>query len=371
MKRRVTGLCLLFVCVVLVGSSWGAVTFQASGIDGSNIASYLIDGSINTSIFGHGAGFVGDDNSIFGSFAGQNTVGDYNSFFGSHAGYSNHGGQSNSFFGYNAGYNNGIFGGEAQPPNYNSFFGVSAGYNNMTGQTNNFFGHNAGYYNNSGSNNSYFGQDSGVQNITGNNNTFIGVGSGTYTKGSGNVFLGYGAGYTRAVANNTLIIDNCINGAPCNFPFIEGNFSARYLELNGTVTVDSLVSVSDERYKRNIQPLQLSLDKVIHLNGVSYEWKTAEYKGKGFREGRQIGLIAQEVEKIFPELVQTDDKGYKAVAYDKLVPVLIEAVKEQQKSIVSQKNEIAAFNEKLSQALRLMEQRITALESPAKTVALK
>jgi trimeric autotransporter adhesin len=103
--------------------------------------------------------------------------------------------------------------------------------------------------------------------------------------------------------------------------------------VNGTLSVTALVSLSDERYKRNIEPLQQSLDKVTHLTGVSYEWKTDEYSGKGFKEGRQIGLIAQDVEKVFPELVLTDDKGYKAVAYDKLVSVLIEAVKEQQKTI--------------------------------------
>ena len=103
--------------------------------------------------------------------------------------------------------------------------------------------------------------------------------------------------------------------------------------IYGTLTLTSLVAPSDERYKKNIQQLEQSLDKVTHLTGVSYEWKTEEYGDRGFKEGRQIGLIAQEVEKVFPELVQTDSDGYKGVAYDKLVPVLIEAVKEQQKEI--------------------------------------
>jgi hypothetical protein len=148
--------------------------------------------------------------------------------------------------------------------------------------------------------------------------------------------------------------------------------------VNGTLSVTSLVSVSDERYKRNIQPLQQSLDKVTHLTGVSYEWKAEEYRGRGFEEGRQIGLIAQEVEKVVPELVHTDGKGYKAVAYDKLVSVLIEAVKEQQKEIkekeiqyeTSLKDKDARI-EKLEKALEKMERRMVALERPSKTFALK
>jgi trimeric autotransporter adhesin len=139
--------------------------------------------------------------------------------------------------------------------------------------------------------------------------------------------------------------------------------------VNGTLTVTGLVSLSDERYKRNIRPLQQSLDKVTHLTGVSYEWKTEEYSGKGFKEGRQIGLIAQDVEKVFPELVLTDGKGYKAVAYDKLVSVLIEAVKEQQKTISDnrkvideQQNAIRLLAERLAKLDRL-EARLNKLES--------
>ncbi|MGO9378710.1 MAG: tail fiber domain-containing protein [Dissulfurispiraceae bacterium] len=136
---------------------------------------------------------------------------------------------------------------------------------------------------------------------------------------------------TAQIGTNTANYIPRWNGSQLVSGIITDNGSAA--SVNGTLSVIALVSVSDERYKRNIQPLQQSLDKVTHLTGVSYEWKTDEYSGKGFKKGRQIGLIAQDVEKVFPELVLTDDKGYKAVAYDKLVSVLIEAVKEQQKTI--------------------------------------
>jgi trimeric autotransporter adhesin len=67
---------------------------------------------------------------------------------------------------------------------------------------------------------------------------------------------------------------------------------------------------------------------VSNLQGVTYEWKMDEYPGFGLTEGKQIGLIAQDVEKVLPELVSEDKDGYKAVSYTKLTAVLVEAVKE-------------------------------------------
>ena len=85
---------------------------------------------------------------------------------------------------------------------------------------------------------------------------------------------------------------------------------------------------SDARWKKNITLLQDSLQKVSQLNGVKFDWKTDEYPDNGFSEDRQIGFIAQEVEPIIPELVSTDDNGYKSVSYEKMTAVLVEAVKE-------------------------------------------
>ncbi|MCP4756313.1 MAG: tail fiber domain-containing protein [Proteobacteria bacterium] len=85
---------------------------------------------------------------------------------------------------------------------------------------------------------------------------------------------------------------------------------------------------SDARWKKNIDALENSLDKVARLNGVNFEWDIDRYPEKGFEEGRQVGLIAQEVENVVPELVRTDEDGYKSVSYEKLSAVLVEAVKE-------------------------------------------
>lgn len=86
-------------------------------------------------------------------------------------------------------------------------------------------------------------------------------------------------------------------------------------------------------YKRDIKPLEGSLEKVTSLKGVSFTWRKDQYPEKGFRDCRQIGLIAQDVEKVLPELVKTDRDGKKSLSYDKLTAVLVEAVKAQQAEI--------------------------------------
>ena len=62
------------------------------------------------------------------------------------------------------------------------------------------------------------------------------------------------------------------------------------------------------------------------MQGVRFEWRTEEFKDKHFEKGGQVGLIAQDVEKVIPEIVKTDSEGYKSVAYDKSTAVLIEAL---------------------------------------------
>jgi hypothetical protein len=84
---------------------------------------------------------------------------------------------------------------------------------------------------------------------------------------------------------------------------------------------------SDERLKENVQPIQNALSKVELISGNTYDWK------EGFdnihpHKGNDVGVIAQEVEKVLPQVVINRDNGYKAVDYEKIVPLLIEAIKE-------------------------------------------
>ncbi len=85
---------------------------------------------------------------------------------------------------------------------------------------------------------------------------------------------------------------------------------------------------SDKRWKKDIEPLENSLEKVSSLQGVNYKWDIEKYPEMGFDDKPQIGLIAQEVEQVIPELVMTNNEGYKGVSYGNMTAVLVEAVKE-------------------------------------------
>jgi hypothetical protein len=121
------------------------------------------------------------------------------------------------------------------------------------------------------------------------------------------------------------------------------------LYVNGNAYSTGGWSGSDIRWKKNIIPLTDVLDKLLNLNGVNYEWRKTEFPEINFDSGQQIGLIAQDVEKIFPALVRTDNNGYKAVSYEKLSVVLLEGMKEQQRQIESYKSKIEALQEKVGQ----------------------
>lgn len=90
---------------------------------------------------------------------------------------------------------------------------------------------------------------------------------------------------------------------------------------------------SDFRYKKDFTHLSHALHSVLLLNSFYYKWKKDEYPGMQFTNNRQLGFSAQEVEKLFPEIVMTDANGYKSVDYGRLTPVLVEAIKEQQQQI--------------------------------------
>ena len=94
---------------------------------------------------------------------------------------------------------------------------------------------------------------------------------------------------------------------------------------------------SDIRLKKDIEPISEPIKKLMEISGVTYKWneeylKDKEVDGYFVRE-TEVGVIAQEVEKVLPEVVATRENGYKAVRYEKLVALLIEAVKDQQKQI--------------------------------------
>ena len=83
---------------------------------------------------------------------------------------------------------------------------------------------------------------------------------------------------------------------------------------------------SDKRLKKNIKSISGALDKLSTINGVEFDW--IEKEGVHSHKGHDVGVIAQEVEKVLPEVVVTRDNGYKAVNYEKIIPLLIESIKD-------------------------------------------
>jgi len=96
----------------------------------------------------------------------------------------------------------------------------------------------------------------------------------------------------------------------------------------GVIGAQAFFSTSDERFKTNIEPLSNSLDKILKLNGKSYNWNVEQYPGRGFNKADQIGFLAQELGTVVPQSILKDQDGYLSVNYNMLIPVLTEAIKE-------------------------------------------
>jgi hypothetical protein len=120
-------------------------------------------------------------------------------------------------------------------------------------------------------------------------------------------------------------------------PALTGLYISSSVDIAGNLCYTGTLSAcSDKRYKKNITPITGALSKLMDMQGVMYDWKKEEFPQKKFTDARQIGFIAQDLEKIYPELVMTDAEGYKSVDYSRLTPLLVEALKEQQRLIEKQ-----------------------------------
>ena len=104
---------------------------------------------------------------------------------------------------------------------------------------------------------------------------------------------------------------------------------------------------SDKQLKDNITPIENALQKVKQIGGYTFDWNDKQ----DVYTGHDVGVIAQEIEEVLPEVVTTRDNGYKAVKYEKIVPLLIEAIKEQQTQIENQQSQIDELKSLVKQLL--------------------
>jgi septal ring factor EnvC (AmiA/AmiB activator) len=116
------------------------------------------------------------------------------------------------------------------------------------------------------------------------------------------------------------------------------------LDMSGNGTYAGTVTAnSDIKLKENIEVINNALEKVSQIRGVTFTRNDQEDKEK-----RHAGVIAQEVEKVLPEVVVEGNDGIKSVAYGNLVGLLIEAIKEQQESIKGQQKQINTLTDEIA-----------------------
>ena len=344
------------------------------------IAALDVNGNINTStayqIGGSSVLSIGSaaaGNLFLGVGAGiSNTDGFGNTFSGYEAGYSNTAGTANIFYGYTAGYSN-------TTGSDNTFSGYSAGYLNTTGFNNTFYGYTAGLNNATGAYNAFYGFEAGVNNTTGSFNTFAGghAAGTSNTTGSYNTFFGFRAGVNNTTGNNDIYIGNLggypgvesntirIGGdvgsgyGPQTAAYIAGIYGATssagvpvYVNSNGQLgTLPSSL-----RFKEQVRDMGDSTDALMKLRPVTFRYKPEYDKGE---RTLQYGLIAEEVAKVYPELVAYDNDGQPLhVRYQYLATMLLNEVQKQYHRAEAEAKVITAQEQKIDE----LEQRLSRLE---------
>jgi hypothetical protein len=280
------------------------------------------------------------ENTLIVGNGGTSTTGQGDTFVGIQAGEYNTSGYNNTAVGSAAlnknttGANNTSVGALSSGGNttgyQNTAIGSAALMMNDTGIDNVAIGASA-LWKNKASNNTAIGSWSLLNNVTGDSNTSIGSHAGettstaTYnTTSNSSVYLG---AQTKALADgdvNEIVIGYNAVGAGSNTATI-GNDSITKTVLKGIIYADAYYYTSDIRKKENVTNIENSLSKVLQLQGISYNLKDEENK--------RMGFSAQELQKVYPELVKEGSDGYLSIDGTGLIAPLVEAIKEQQREI--------------------------------------
>lgn len=286
----------------------------------------------------------------------SNTVGNYNTAQGYNAMYANTTGGYNTAIGYLAlpasttgSYTTavGSFSLQANTTGgYNTGFGAYSLIANTTGSGNTAFGYAGLRSMKTGSNNIGFGYQSLYLNSTGSNNIAMGYQGGYYVlSGSNNIEIGS----LGAFADNNLIRIGT-QGTQTK-TYIAGISDAQITGAAVYVTSSGQLGVlaSSERYKTSIASLGSDTEKLMELRPVRFHLKN-DPKG-----AVQYGLIAEEVDKVYPELVIRDDSGkVQGVRYDELAPMLLNEMQKQQRTIETQNAHAAAQDQEIQDLKKMV-----------------
>jgi hypothetical protein len=229
---------------------------------------------------------------------------------------------------------------------YNTATGWRALFANTTGITNTVSGSGAMYRNTNGTGNTAIGYDALPNNISGDYNIAIGFNSGNgWTAGSYNIDIGNVGGFNdtgvirigtqvpTALQTSTYIAGIYTNTSVSGLPVV--------IDSNGQLGV---TPVSSERFKTSIAPMGSTSEKLQQLRPVTFHLK-ANPQG-----ALQYGLIAEEVAKVYPELVIRDQKGrIDGVRYDELAPMLLNQAQQDEQQITAQAAEIRELKQQQRQ----------------------
>jgi hypothetical protein len=151
--------------------------------------------------------------------------------------------------------------------------------------------------------------------------------------------------FTWDSSDPLFVAGNGVSGNPSN---------ALTLLKNGDLIIaGTFTSTSDVRLKDEIEPLEGALERVLKLAPIRYRFR----EGASHPRDRKIGLSAQAVEPLFPELVRRGPDGYLSVAYADLSAVLVRAIQEQQGQIEALRTELAALRAEIAQRLAVLDRR--------------
>jgi Chaperone of endosialidase len=121
------------------------------------------------------------------------------------------------------------------------------------------------------------------------------------------------------------------------------------LDVNGQIVSSGTVLSSDRRLKQDIRPISDAMKTVRQLQGTTYTYRQAEFPARNFSGGNQYGFIAQDVEKVMPEAAFENSDGYYVMNYTMLIPVLTEAIKEQDAVTTQQQARIVALEQEVAE----------------------
>ncbi len=328
----------------------------------------------------------GNWNTATGAFALQNNFNAIeNTADGSHALQSNTSGMDNTAMGANAlqanttAANNTAIGWSALRYNTtgheNTALGDAALEFNTNGGGNTALGAHA-LYTNTGTGNTAQGNDALRVNTTGSSNTAVGLGAlRNNTSGNDNVVLGYKAGYNLTNGSNNILIGSVegatglANAIQIGTPGVQdytviagirgetvgGDGVAVFIDSSGRLGT----TVSSRRFKQDIEDIGPASDRILGLRPVKFRYKERVARGD---DSVQFGLIAEEVAKVFPELVVYDKQGQtETVKYHLLVPLLLAELERDHQRLVQQDAELAEQRRLVEDLMR----RVPGPVSPA------